>query len=83
MEHAPKQKGPSTNGQAKVITKELNNLKADFLRFGKRWEGLSNTIDKLSRESDDVTTTVNKLTDKFDKLSNSEVALLEGEEKDA
>lgn len=65
----------------KQIGEQLVNLSSDFKRFTDRWDKLSKSIDKLSNESNDVSISVKKLTNKFDSLQNSDISELVDEDE--
>lgn len=67
---------------ALIIQKELNALSLEFNRYKERWEDLSKSIDKVSREVKDVHVTTEKITNKFESINKVEfVKLEESEEK--
>lgn len=67
---------------AELIQKELIELEKEFDRYRKRWDNLSKNMDKVSKDVKDIHTTTNKITKKFEKVSNVELGLpLEDEEE--
>ena len=67
---------------ALVIQKELKALSVEFDRYKERWDTLSKSIDKVSREVKDVHVTTEKITNKFESINKVEfVKLEESEEK--
>ena len=65
---------------AHVIQEELVKLGQEFDRYQKRWASLEKDIDKVLRDVKDVTTTSNKISKRFDEISN--VKLLESSDGD-
>lgn len=59
------------------IIQQLQALTKDFDKFGEEWSKLNDSITRLSKQSIDVNTRVEKITDKFGKIKN--VELLENE----
>lgn len=62
-----------------VIQEELVKLGQEFDRYQKRWTTLERDIDKVHKDVKDITTTSNKISKRFDQISN--VKLLEVEEE--
>ena len=60
---------------AHVIQEELVKLGQEFDRYQKRWTTLERDIDKVHKDVKDITTTSNKISKRFDQISN--VKLLE------
>jgi len=58
---------------AVIIQKELNLLSVEFSRYKERWESLSRSIDKVSKDVKDVNTTTEKITSKFEAINKVEV----------
>ena len=58
---------------ANVIHKELNMLGIEFKRYKDRWDKLYRSIETVSNDVKDIHTTTNKITKKFDALSNNEI----------
>lgn len=54
---------------AKEIQNELAKLSDEFGRYRNRWDSLSNSIKKVSKEVDEINTTTLKITKKFDSIS--------------
>ncbi|WP_423363159.1 DNA recombination protein RmuC [Mycoplasma sp. P36-A1] len=57
----------------------LNKLKEEFTRYEKRWQSLSNSIGKVSNEVKDITTTTNKISREFTRISDLEFEEKEGD----
>ena len=58
---------------ANVIHQELNMLGVEFKRYKDRWDKLYRSIETVSNDVKDIHTTTNKITKKFDALSNNEI----------
>ncbi len=56
------------------INEALNTLAEDFKRFLPRWEKLNKSIKTLSSDSEKFTTTVNKISSRFEKVQNIELS---------
>lgn len=65
----------------KKINEALSNLSADFLRFKPRWEKLQKDIESLSKSSETLGITVNKLDSKFGKIKGSDLTPIEEEKE--
>ncbi len=63
---------------AHIIHEELVKLGQDFGRYQRRWTSLEKDIDRVHKDVKEITTTSNKLSRRFDQISN--VKLLEAEE---
>lgn len=63
-----------------VIQKELQALSIEFGRYKERWETLSRSIDKVSRDVREVNITTEKISDKFESINK--VEFIETIEKD-
>ncbi len=57
---------------AKEIQNELIKLKLEFDRYRDRWDKLSGSIDRVSKEIKDINVTTQKITNRFDAISNVE-----------
>ncbi len=66
---------------ALIIQKELNALSVEFGRYRERWEDLSKSIDKVSKEVKDVHVTTEKITNKFESINRVEVDKLQNIEE--
>ena len=58
---------------ANVIHKELNMLGIEFRRYKDRWYKLSRSIDSVSKEVNDLYTTSDKITKRFDSINSVEI----------
>ena len=58
---------------AMVIQKELNALSVEFERYKERWDTLSKSIDKVSRDVKDVYVTSEKISNRFESINKVEV----------
>lgn len=68
---------------ALIIQKELEGLSVEFGRYRERWDSLSRSIDKVSKDVKDVTVTTEKISNKFDSINRVEVdKFIEVKEKD-
>ena len=57
---------------AKVIGEELNKLSVEFSRYRERWDKLSKSIQTVSKDVEDIHTTTNKITKRFDSINKVE-----------
>ena len=62
---------------AKVIHEELNKLSVEFSRYKDRWEKLSKNIKAVNNSVDELTTTTDKITKKFDAINKVEIEEIE------
>lgn len=58
---------------AKEIQIELGKLSEEFARYRTRWDSLSKSITKVSKEVDDINITTEKITKKFDSIQKVEL----------
>ena len=56
-----------------VIHDELNKLGVEFLRYKDRWDKLSRSIETVSKDVNDIHTTTEKITKRFDSISRVEI----------
>ena len=56
-----------------VIHEELNKLGIEFSRYKERWDKLSRSIDTVSRDVNDIHTTTEKITKRFDSISKVDI----------
>ena len=63
-----------------VIHEELNKLSVDFKRYKERWDKLSRSIETVSKDVNDIHTTTDKITKRFDSISKVDVNLIEHKE---
>ena len=62
---------------AKIIHEELNKLSIEFSRYKDRWEKLSKNIKAVNNSVDELTTTTEKITKKFDSINRVEIKKIE------
>ena len=55
---------------AKVIHEELNKLGIEFDKYKIRWDKLARSIDSVSKDVKDINITTNKITKRFNSISN-------------
>ena len=67
---------------AKIIHEELNKLSVEFARYRERWEKLARNINTVSRSVEELNTTSDKITKRFDSINRVEVDKLKTEEQD-
>ena len=67
---------------AKIIHEELNKLSVEFARYKERWERLARNINNVSRSVEELNTTSDKITKRFDSINRVEVDKLKTEEQD-
>jgi DNA recombination protein RmuC len=58
---------------ATIIQRELQGLSLEFGRYKERWDSLSKSIEKVSRDVREVNITTEKISDKFDSINRVEV----------
>lgn len=58
---------------ASIIHKELINLDEEFRRYKERWDKLSRSIDTVSKDVKEIHTTTDKITKRFDSISQVEI----------
>lgn len=58
---------------AKIIHEELNRLGVEFDRYRLRWSALSTHIETVSKDVKELNITTDKITKRFDSISNAEV----------
>lgn len=56
-----------------IIHEELNKLGVEFSRYKDRWDKLSRSIESVSRDVNDIHTTTEKITKRFDSISRVEL----------
>lgn len=56
-----------------IIHEELNKLGTEFLRYKERWDKLSRSIETVSKDVNDIHTTTEKITKRFDSISRVEI----------
>ena len=60
-----------------VIHEELNKLGVEFSRYKDRWDKLSRSIETVSKDVNDIHTTTEKITKRFDSISKVEINEIE------
>jgi DNA recombination protein RmuC len=65
------------NKYTEVIHEELNKLGIEFKRYKDRWTKLNNSIESVSKEVKEINITTDKITNRFEKISNADVKALE------
>ncbi len=66
---------------AKVIQNELGKLANDFSRYKARWDGLSKSIDTVSKRVKEIHTTTDKITNRFDNIQKVKIETGESSEE--
>ena len=56
-----------------IIHEELNKLGVEFNRYRDRWDKLSRSIETVSRDVNDIHTTTEKITKRFDSISRVDI----------
>lgn len=67
---------------AKIIHTELNKLSLEFERYRERWDKLARNINTVSKSVEELNTTSEKITKRFDSINRVEVDKLTNEEKE-
>ena len=67
---------------AKIIHEELNKLSVEFARYRERWDKLARNINTVSKSVEELNTTSDKITKRFDSINRVEVEKLKNEEQD-
>lgn len=67
---------------AKIIHEELNKLSIEFARYKERWDKLARNINTVSKSVEELNTTSDKITKRFDSINKVEVEKLKNEEQD-
>ncbi len=62
---------------AKVIQEELSKLSVEFGRYKDRWDKLSRTIETVSKDVQDIHTTTDKITKRFDSINHVDIEKIE------
>lgn len=65
---------------AKVIHEELNKLSLEFSRYKERWDKLARNINTVSKSVEELNTTSEKITKRFDNINKVDVDKLTNEE---
>ena len=58
---------------AKIIHEELTKLGIEFGRYRERWDKLSRSINTVSKDVEDIHTTTEKITKRFDSINNVKI----------
>lgn len=67
---------------AKIIHEELNKLSVEFARYKERWDKLARNINTVSKSVEELNTTSDKITKRFDSINKVEVDKLKREDQD-
>ena len=66
---------------AKIIHDELNKLSVEFARYRERWDKLARNINTVSKSVEELNTTSDKITKRFDSINRVEVDKLKNEDQ--
>ena len=66
---------------AKVIHEELDKLGIEFSRYKDRWDKLSRSVKSVNQSIDELHTTTEKITKRFQSIKNAEIDKLTGGEE--
>lgn len=58
---------------AKIIGQELNKLSIEFSRYKERWDKLSRSIQTVSKDVEEIHTTTDKITKRFNSINSVEI----------
>ena len=61
------------NKYTSIIHEELNKLGVEFNRYKDRWDKLSRSIETVSKDVNDIHTTTEKITKRFDSISRVDI----------
>lgn len=67
---------------AKIIHEELNKLSVEFARYRERWDKLARNINTVSKSVEELNTTSDKITKRFDSINRVEVDKLKNDDQD-
>ena len=67
---------------AKVIHEELNKLSVEFSRYKDRWDKLARTVKSVNQSIDELHTTSEKITKRFDSINSVDLDKLGNKEED-
>ena len=56
---------------AKIIHEELNKLGLEFTRYKERWNKLAKSIETVNKDVENINITTNKITKRFESISNA------------
>ena len=62
---------------AKIIQEELQKLSIEFSRYKDRWDKLSKSIETVSKDVQDIHTTTDKITKRFDSINSVDIERIE------
>ena len=62
---------------AKIIQQELTKLSVEFSRYKDRWDKLSRSIETVSKDVQDIHTTTDKITKRFDSINKVDIEEIE------
>ena len=65
---------------AKVIHDELNKLSVEFSRYKDRWDKLSRNIKAVNNSVEEITTTTDKISKRFDSINSVDIKEIENKE---
>lgn len=65
---------------AKVIHEELNKLSIEFVRYKDRWDKLSRNIKAVNNSVDELSTTTEKISKRFDSINRVDIKEIEHKE---
>ena len=65
---------------AKVIHEELNKLSVEFSRYKDRWDKLARTVKSVNQSIDELHTTSEKITKRFDSINSVDLDKLGNKE---
>lgn len=58
---------------ASIIHEELNKLGIEFARYKERWDKLSRSIETVSKDVNEIHTTTDKITKRFNSINQVEI----------
>lgn len=67
---------------AKIIHDELNKLSVEFARYRERWDRLARNINTVSKSVEELNTTSDKITKRFDSINRVEVDKLKNKDQE-
>ena len=60
-----------------MIQEELSKLSVEFSRYKDRWDKLSRSIETVSKDVQDIHTTTDKITKRFDSINHVDIEKIE------
>ena len=66
---------------AKIIHEELNKLSVEFTRYKERWDKLSRSVKSVNQSIDELHTTTEKITKRFDSINSVDIEKLVSKEE--